>query len=112
MSSQMASKIFTHETFHKILFDNHYAAPTVGYYSIKKQSGIGVGTVRYEKTCASLVDNKRWWLNCIDSVGYHHPSTLDNDEYVVGDIMSGQGSIIEGSISPSDLPCPPPSSLF
>ena len=107
---RIASKIFTHEIFRKVLFDNHYNAPVVGFYSIKKQSGVGVGTVRYVKTCASLVENKRWWYNAIESVAFHHPSILNSGEYKLGDIISGHGAIIEGSLSPTDIPYPPPSS--
>ena len=110
---RIANKIYTHDTFLKILFDNHYNAPSIGFYSIKKQCGVGVCTVRYEKTCASLIENKRYWYNCIESVAYHNPSILNSSEhdYKVGDILSGQGTTIQGTVSVNNLSFLPSTSL-
>ena len=89
-------KVYTHEVFRKVLEDREYQIPQAVSNHIRRDPETGVNTVRVSKTCLSILDNKRFWINDQESYGYAHPKTYEMG-YKNGNIIAADGFDIKGT---------------
>ena len=84
-----AGDVYRHNIFEKILEDRQYLPPKTISNHIRRGQNYGVNTVREQKTCLSILDNKRYWLSDYKSYAYGHPEIYkygytDNDIKISG----------------------------
>ena len=92
--SRIGEKVYNHDVFRKILEDSAYTPPQITANHIRRGKICGVNTIRERKTCLSLVENKRFWVNQNLSFGYGHPETY-NHGYRDSHIVPGGGCRIK-----------------
>ena len=84
--TKIAGKVYSHETFRKILEDDEYTVPAAVSNQIRRDAHSGINTIRESKVCLSLLDFKRYWVSKNVSYAYGHPITYQlgyRDNHIV-----------------------------